>query len=76
MTPRFAISARGAVPTDLGADTVESLLGTPGEAEFNADYLITPFLSGSVNYTYESYSAGAGDMEEESTIFLSVKSKF
>ena len=77
ITPRFAVSAGGAmtVPTD------ENSFGGPnfssGEAEFGAAYSFMPFFTGSVNYTYRSFDGQEGELRpDESTVLLSLTGTF
>lgn len=78
VTERLALSAWGSMVTSraFGDGAIPTLRATEDEAEFNADYFITPRIAGGLNYTYESFEGAEGKLSNESTVFLTLKGKF
>ena len=76
ITPRFAVSALGA--RSVGAETDGGTENFTGDrAAVNAEYRFLPYVSGSVNYTYQSYDGQEGVLShDESTVSLSLTGRF
>lgn len=81
VTPRFELTAGGSiVSTDLSKGVKFDDFGTlPGEASVNATFHFLPFLSGSVNYTYEIHDpllTSTGVPVDESTVSFQLIGRF
>jgi len=77
ITPRFAVSARGTRRLAAENNTAEGPDFTGEGAALNAEYQFMPYVSGSVNYSYESYDGQEGVLRrDESTLSLSLTGRF
>ncbi len=77
ITPRFAVSAQGAMsmPSDTPGQDAQDFSGDG--AELGAAYHFMPYFTGSVNYTYQSYDGQEGILRhDESTLSLSLTGRF
>ncbi len=77
ITPRFAVSARGAVTVPTDENQSEGLAIAGDQAQVGAAYSFMPNFTGSVNYTYQSYDGQEGQLrQDESTLSLSLTGTF